>query len=800
MRGKLDCKPTGQKMSSAHCLRFGDTWWDLFEVDPSTLAYEIVAEVSGSSVSTPYNLTMDTTSPFFVNADATLSGRLVGDFGSATAYPTYDNYMLAIMTQPLNSPVVSGGISNWMMIPREMIDLSGTGCNKIGISFEGFYEQGQRCAVQAGSCLYNQLDDLWLADDTRRSTNHTPEYMLQRWGTFANVDTTKRFDLRLLPRGISSTLLVLSIKADSLRFIVNRSTGVIAMATIGDFTSFSRDGIVYVSAVNTGVIIAGYFLTITNCSTPGILPVAAQSFSLGPLETYPTQFQLYSQNLFSVTDQCLVSLYDSGYSLIDSRIVSFNTTAYTPNRGNQGGNNTQAPASFEFLNPSAVTCAQKCPGFWNIPCFIVTGCWMNILYIALVIVAIAAVIFLTIKTRCCTRPVACLAKSCRSGSKSTSSSRSNSRRSDKPRVKSHSRSAKKGDSSSTKKGRHHHKHVGQEEGDTIEESMPARRKKVVAAHRHEDYDSDSENEIEMTFMVEGEEEPKVGEAMASSDGEKKRSVNEAGATTKKEAFGPPLAATGNKGSVDDSEEPVLYANIGGDEQQCQEQEPEEANCGDPQLLPSPAQLPSNEESRRNGSAMTHQMAALPISHNGESPVPKRTPPKPKLPPKNPFAQSPTRNALYVSPLAQATPPTRLESFDSPESSHEGGSLPSSPARQAPIRRALFTSIEDNTDHGADGKEDSALIQDDEYHVEDHQDGASTPPQRGLEDIRSLPASPSSLPPPPLRQKPAQASPTKSYHGPMPSTSPEAKPPSQAAHPPPTPPKPSRYQTSASRHQ
>lgn len=396
-------------MSSAHCLRFSPTWWDLYEVDPWTINYQITFQVSGPGIPQPYNLTMDQSTPFLRDLNNTISARIVGDLPTPTQNPSFEAAYLAIMRVPYDHPIARGGDQNWMIIPRDMVDLSGSTCNKIGVSFEGFYSQPQRCGVSAGTCLDNQLDDLYKADDAIRSANRTPTYLTSRWGKFVpNLDST-RYILSYLPKGIANTLISLAIKADAVRIITNRSTGKILEATVLDFTTFSRDGILYVTTSNSGALVAQYSLTVTECNTPGILPVPAQQTSLEPLESWATSFQLRAQNLFSSSDHCLVSYYDSSDELLDSVVVYFNTTMYKENRGSQGGNFTSTPNNFEFINGGKITCGQKCPGFWNIPCFVVTGCWLNVFAVLGVVVGAIVLLVALVKTRCCTRPVgACM--------------------------------------------------------------------------------------------------------------------------------------------------------------------------------------------------------------------------------------------------------------------------------------------------------------------------------------------------------------------------------------------------------
>lgn len=734
-RGKLDCNPFGQKMSSGHCLRFSDTWWDLFDVEPATIGYQIVAEISGEDIPVTYNLTMDQSTPFFVNTGATLSGRIVGDFGNPTVYPNYESYYLAIKRDPPADGVVLGGVKNWMLIPRDMVDLSGTGCNKIGISFEGFYSQGSRCTLQAGSCLNNQLDDLFNSDEDLRSSNRTPKFMLQRWGPFkTDVDTSRQFDLRLLPRGITNTLLTLNIKADTIRFITNRSTGVIADATIRDFTTFSRDGIIYVALVNTGTITASYFSTVTQCTTPGVLPVPAQQMSMIPFITHYTQFQLYSQNLFSSTDSCLVSLYDSGYGLLDTVRVYFNTTVYDRDRGNQGGNTTDNPLNSEFETPSTVTCTQKCPSFWNVPCFIVTGCWINILWILLVVLAIILSLYVLWKTRCCIRPLSAAAGSLKGKKK---------KENDSPKKR------------SSKRSRKHTRKSSRDKSKSIDE-RPSKGKEPLT--------EDDEPDVKLPEAITAAPLP------ASPPPMKKKFVRPPTYIPK-----PPVFPTHE--NEDSSSEQILIQEpsklIRPAKKPAQEVEMDTIKESGKRKLerpPKPGDKPLPKDTSGNSTTMgsassTHESSTVPSSSEQVEPVvsapelatPPRTPNKPKPTPAtpiNPFARQVTIAPVPMSPLIDTiqTPPrprarTRVpREISDDEMSSESSSL--SPTSLAQNHSSAY--VLESDDEGA--------LLPVPYNANSGE--PSTPPRVAITGLASLPGTPISLPPPPVPRKPSHLSPTK----------------------------------------
>ncbi len=83
---------------------------------------------------------------------------------------------LAVPTQPVADPRVTvsniclidraniygqAGLSTWMFVDKTQVDLSGLTCNKIGVSYEGFYSDSNACAKKPMSCLNNQLNDFY---------------------------------------------------------------------------------------------------------------------------------------------------------------------------------------------------------------------------------------------------------------------------------------------------------------------------------------------------------------------------------------------------------------------------------------------------------------------------------------------------------------------------------------------------------------------------------------------------------------------------------------------------------------
>jgi hypothetical protein len=56
---------------------------------------------------------------------------------------------------------MKAGTQNWMFFDKSLVDFSGLTCNKIGVSYEGFYSESRACEKKPESCLHNQIEDFY---------------------------------------------------------------------------------------------------------------------------------------------------------------------------------------------------------------------------------------------------------------------------------------------------------------------------------------------------------------------------------------------------------------------------------------------------------------------------------------------------------------------------------------------------------------------------------------------------------------------------------------------------------------
>ena len=91
--------------------------------------------------------------------------KLIGDFLPNDLFPRdLSNKFLLIPTSPKNHINVKQGNYNWMLVDKTKFSLDGNECDKIGVGFKAFNSQSEKCNVESGSCLNNQIYHLYQSD------------------------------------------------------------------------------------------------------------------------------------------------------------------------------------------------------------------------------------------------------------------------------------------------------------------------------------------------------------------------------------------------------------------------------------------------------------------------------------------------------------------------------------------------------------------------------------------------------------------------------------------------------------
>ena len=95
-----------------------------------------------------------------------------------------ENKIVLMPTSPESNHMVQDITGRYdLLVEREMVSFNGDECNKIGTSYEAFNNQpGSACSQPLGSCLSNQISNLYEEDILSLQQGNTPRYILKQYG------------------------------------------------------------------------------------------------------------------------------------------------------------------------------------------------------------------------------------------------------------------------------------------------------------------------------------------------------------------------------------------------------------------------------------------------------------------------------------------------------------------------------------------------------------------------------------------------------------------------------------------
>lgn len=401
-RGLQSCDVFG-KTAMASCLRFGELWYNGYNIGPGSAWYRVrVALVLGGANGTAsvkrstFELGPDVTMGF--SADFGAWARLVGDFVPPETPLDLTGKMLFVPARPKMHERVAAGPREWLLLDKHHVSINGRECNKVGVSYEAFATQGSRCQLRRGSCLADQLEDYRARDLEAEALGRRGAYMARFFGDFcfdtpnataAASSSSPR--LSYLMRCSLTTMVTITISADRLRYVQSVSPGkIVSVSVQKTFRSSSRDGVLKVAVRNTGAVTAQYTLSVGNC-TGDVFPIAAQPVSVSPQDDVVRQFDLNVQDTETkgVTIRCAVTLRDSRGNVTDRRFFVFQVTGVVKTNGAQG---TEVPAERgrSAMGAGGSACA-RCE--WYDPfCLWWNDCLLQLLVRVVVVVGVSWVV------------------------------------------------------------------------------------------------------------------------------------------------------------------------------------------------------------------------------------------------------------------------------------------------------------------------------------------------------------------------------------------------------------------------
>ncbi|XP_023242664.1 hapless 2-like isoform X2 [Centruroides sculpturatus] len=280
VRGKQDCGRIDS--SSTHCLRYNRVWYlvtSLGQPEIRRAVYlDIYARTETSAGSTVWRRVIDGQLSVGSRTTRRKEKSLTVEYFPPSPPEDalrLDNRRLLIPAPSPElgaediPPLFQDGADDYLLVPESSLDESGTSCDKIGVSYEAFYRQKNKCLKARGSCLKNQPLDLWTRDRAKLRAGLKGDYLLRFYAQPSRrpllVDGARRRHwLALEMSGNSSARLRLEMNAANVSVL---SPGRRAQISFVVTKYFGRVPIIVALVTNTGLAPASFSVSATDCSS-----------------------------------------------------------------------------------------------------------------------------------------------------------------------------------------------------------------------------------------------------------------------------------------------------------------------------------------------------------------------------------------------------------------------------------------------------------------------------------------------------------------------------------------------------
>ncbi len=261
-RGNVNCNLFQSNLflngvpASASCLRNADLWYAAYTIGDASYEFVLTLTLtqaarnatgsagvsappppaSAAAAFTTEVLTLSPVTIVALNGAQTVGAELLGDLGGFQEMPVLSQKLLFI-PRPTNGSG-AGDPGRWPLLDKSAVSLDGSGCDKPGTMFSGFRNQPNKCGVPAGSCLSNQLQDIVDTDAVAMADGRVPRHNVagldagapELHDALPGAPSADKKRLALPARQLRNSIVVLTLNADSVRFVVNFSPGRILSA------------------------------------------------------------------------------------------------------------------------------------------------------------------------------------------------------------------------------------------------------------------------------------------------------------------------------------------------------------------------------------------------------------------------------------------------------------------------------------------------------------------------------------------------------------------------------------------
>ncbi|KAI6646408.1 hypothetical protein LOD99_12530 [Oopsacas minuta] len=334
-RSKLKCGLIGVS-ETGHCMRLHPVFMDVFEFLAPQIIFKITVIVTEKTVEGWNRIGRVVVSPSSSHVSL-LNGQvlveLIGDFAPKAHFFTLHSKLL-LVPENKSYKILKRGQSDWLVLEKDQVDLSGTQCNKVGVWFQAFRHQENFCSLRNGSCLLNQPEDIWRINNERRKRGRSFRGLLSYYGKLRPTRIRRKipdYSIQFENDNLGRSEVVVTLTADELKFIVHKSAGKIVSAYVEDFEALTQQGNAMLLVLNEGNLTASYHLGIYRCSAGIELP-HGRIVTLNPGASSSYNFTIYSHHPIHRENQCFAYLRDSRGNLMHEINFTFETysTCFCP--------------------------------------------------------------------------------------------------------------------------------------------------------------------------------------------------------------------------------------------------------------------------------------------------------------------------------------------------------------------------------------------------------------------------------------------------------------------------------------
>ncbi|KAF0310039.1 Hapless 2 [Amphibalanus amphitrite] len=289
-RGGQDCTadtPVGvdpdRYLSSAHCLRLHDIWYNVNAVQVPRLRHSLQLQVyvkrelpdgtqRWGDVTAGRIIALGTDSMHHMEKNqslvATYSGKVLRRENQVIPAVTDKMLLIPQMTGSERTkseyPQLQGP-GEYLLVSRTLVDMSGKSCDKIGATYSTFALQKDRCERPRGSCLNNQPIQLWERD---KRSGGALRFRLTDYGTphedAIEVNRASGEYLLLMKHTYPYTSYVdVEVDADDIGIL---RTGMHAQITNVYTKSGEQLTLVTTVITNTGLVSSTFSVQIASCT------------------------------------------------------------------------------------------------------------------------------------------------------------------------------------------------------------------------------------------------------------------------------------------------------------------------------------------------------------------------------------------------------------------------------------------------------------------------------------------------------------------------------------------------------